>query len=241
MKHPQQIVPVGAKTTCADVWQWGQELERLHARIVPRFARPEPRRRALAYLQGIVSSQQRKNGWQLAEHAGEARPDGMQRLLNSAVWDADLVRDDLRAYVLEQLGDPHAILVIDAHEYAQARQKVGRRKPSSTAAPQASWKIGRRGVFLAYVSARGYTLIDRELYPPLRWIEDRQRCQEAGIPDSVGFQTKCEQALQMIERLWNAKIPFAWVVAGIGLRREWGSAKLAGSAPVLLRVCSGLR
>ena len=113
MKQPQQITPKGAKTTFVDVWKWGQELERLHARIAARFARPEPRRRALAYLKGIVSSVERKNGWQLAEHAGEARPDGMQRLLNSAAWDADLVRDDLRTYVLEQLGDPHAVLVID--------------------------------------------------------------------------------------------------------------------------------
>ena len=113
MKPPQQITPVGAKTTFVEVWRWGQELERLHARIAARFVRPEPRRRALAYLQGIVSSIQRKNGWQLAEHAGEARPDGMQRLLNSASWDANLVRDDLRSYILEQLGDLQAVLVID--------------------------------------------------------------------------------------------------------------------------------
>ena len=124
MKHPQQIVPVGAKTTFADVWKWGQELERIHARIAPRFARSGPRRRALSYLKGIVSSVKRKNGWQLAEHAGEARPDGMQRLLNSAVWDADLVRDDLRAYILERLGDPHAVLVIDETSCAQAWQQV---------------------------------------------------------------------------------------------------------------------
>ncbi len=103
MKQPQQIPPAGAKTTFVDVWRWGQELERLHARLAPHFVRPEPYRRALAYLKGIVSSVERKNGWQLAEQAGEARPDGMQRLLNSATWDADLVRDDLRAYVLEQL------------------------------------------------------------------------------------------------------------------------------------------
>ena len=90
--------PSGTKTTFVEVWKWGQELERLQRRIAPRFARPEPRRRALAYLKGIVSAIERKNGWQLAEHAGEARPDGMQRLLNSAVWDADLVRDDLRSF-----------------------------------------------------------------------------------------------------------------------------------------------
>jgi hypothetical protein len=113
VKPPQRLTPVETKTTFVDVWRWGQELECPHARIAPRFARPEPRRRALAYLEGIVSSVERKNGWQLAEHAGESRPDGMQRLLNGAVWDADLVRDDLRTYVLEHLGDPQAVLVID--------------------------------------------------------------------------------------------------------------------------------
>src|SRR5215813_11055380 len=96
MKHPQQITIVGTKTSLVDVCKWGQELERLHTRIAPHFARPEPRHRALAFLKGIVSGVERKNGWQLAEQAGEARPDGMQRLLNSAAWDADLVRDDLR-------------------------------------------------------------------------------------------------------------------------------------------------
>src|SRR5256712_12445106 len=113
MKPSQQMTSSEAKTTLTDVCRWAHALTRLHARIAPRFVRPEPRRRALAYLQGIVSSVERKNGWQLAEHAGEARPDGMQRLLGSASWDADLVRDDLRAYILEQLGDPQAILVID--------------------------------------------------------------------------------------------------------------------------------
>ena len=91
VKQLQHITPVGAQTTLVEVWQWGQELERLYARIAPRFVRPEPRRRVLAYLKGIVSTIKRKNGWQLAEHTGEARPDGMQRLLNSAVWDADLI------------------------------------------------------------------------------------------------------------------------------------------------------
>ncbi|MBV9229023.1 MAG: hypothetical protein JOZ18_06890 [Chloroflexi bacterium] len=87
MKHPQQIAVTGTKTTFVDVWKWGQELQRLHARIAPRFARLEPRRRALAYLKGIVSAVERKNGWHLAEHTGESRPDGMQRRLCSAVWE----------------------------------------------------------------------------------------------------------------------------------------------------------
>src|SRR6266700_1476687 len=97
MKQSQQITLAGTKTSILDVCRWGQELERLHARIAPRFARPQPRQRALAYLKGIIGSIERKNGWQLAEHAGEARPDGMHRLLNSAVWDENLVRDDRRA------------------------------------------------------------------------------------------------------------------------------------------------
>src|SRR6266852_5291616 len=123
MKYSQYSIPEGTQTTFVEVWRWGQELERLHARIAPRFARPEPRCRALAYLHGIVSAIERKNGWQLAEHAGEARPDGMQRLLNSASWDADLVRDDLRAYILERLGDPQAVLVIDETSFRKRGKK----------------------------------------------------------------------------------------------------------------------
>ncbi len=225
MKQPQQISPVGARTTFVEVWKWGEELERLHARMAPRFARPEPRRRALAYLKGIVSSVERKNGWHLAEHAGEARPDGMQRLLNNAVWDADLVRDDLRAYVLEHLGDPYAILVIDESSFRKRGNKSAgvSKQHCGTTGQLENCQVG---VFLAYVSTKGHTLLDRELYLPLRWIADRKRCQEAGIPEEVRFQTKCEQAQQMIERLWKARIPFAWVVAdtvygGNGDLRNW--------------------
>ena len=212
MKQPQQITPAGAKTTFVEVWRWGQELERLHARIAPRFVRPEPRRRALAYLQGIVSSVERKNGWQLAEHAGEARPDGMQRLLGSASWDADLVRDDLRAYILEQLGDPQAILVIDETSFPKRGKKSAgvKKQYCGTTGQVENCQVG---VFLSYVSAKGHTLIDRELSLPKDWIDDPGRCREAGIPETVRFHTKCELAQQMIERLWKAQIPFAWVVA----------------------------
>ncbi len=212
MKPSQLITPMGAKTTFVDVWLWGQELERLHARIAPRFTRPEPRRRALAYLKGIVSTIERKNGWQLAEHAGESRPDGMQRLLNSAVWDADLVRDDLRTYILEHLGDPHAVLVIDESSFRK------RGKKSAGVKQQYCGTTGRVencqvGVFLSYVSQKGHTIIDRELYLPKEWIDDPERCRQAGIPEETRFRTKCELAQLMVERLWEARIPFAWVVA----------------------------
>ena len=96
-----------------EVRAWAAGLEVLHARIAGRFARAEPRRRVLAYLRGLLGPVGRKNGWQLAEHAGEATPDGMQRLLSTADWDPDLVRDDLRAYVVEHLGDSAAVLVVD--------------------------------------------------------------------------------------------------------------------------------
>jgi hypothetical protein len=120
MEHHSPPMSQEAKTTIADVVRWAHELARLHARIAPHFARPEPRRRALAYLQGILSETSRKNGWQLSEHAREATPYGMQRLLSQAVWDADMVRDDLRTYALEQLGTHDAILAIDETSFPKA-------------------------------------------------------------------------------------------------------------------------
>src|SRR5205807_4370508 len=212
MKQDKHTTHPETRTTAADVCRWAQELFHLHARIAPRFARPEPRRRALAYLQGILSDTSRKNGWQLAEHAGEARPDGMQRLLSSAVWDTDGVRDDLHTYVLEQLGLQSAILVIDESCFPK------RGKKSAGVGLQYCGTTGRVencqvGVFLSSVTAKGHTLIDRQLYLPLDWCEDRDRCRAVGITESVRFQTKPELAAQMIERIWQAQIPISWVVA----------------------------
>ena len=212
MKPHQDTIPQEAKTTLTEVARWVQALARLHARIAPRFARPEPRRRALAYLQGLMSSIERKNGWQLAEHAREATPYGMQRLLSQAVWDADLVRDDLRTYVYDHLGEPTGLLVIDETSFPKEGEK--------SAGVQVQY-CGTTGVvencqvavFLAYVTAYGHALIDRELYLPKGWIDDPQRRREAGIPEAVHFQTKCELARQMVERVHRAQIPIAWVVA----------------------------
>jgi SRSO17 transposase len=180
LKQDQHTTRTGTRTTPADVCHWVQTLSHLHARLAPRFARPEPRRRALAYLQGILSETSRKNGWQLAEHAREARPDGMQRLLSSAVWDTDGVRDDLRAYALEQLGQESAVLAIDETSFPK------RGKQSAGIGLQYCGTTGQVencqvGVFLSYVTAKGHTLIDRELYLPLDWCEDRDRCRAAGI------------------------------------------------------------
>jgi len=123
MKPSQDITSRDATTTMTHIVQWAQDLRDLHARIAPRFARPEPRRRALAYLQGVMSEISRKNGWQLAEHAREATPYGMPRLLSAAVWDAGLVREDLRDYVCQHLGIRAAILVIDETSFAKCGEK----------------------------------------------------------------------------------------------------------------------
>ena len=212
MKQPQHTTFTGAKTTPTQVVQWAQLLTQLHARIASRFARPEPRRRALAYLQGLLSSIERKNGWQLAEHAREAQPYGMQRLLSQAVWEANLVRDDLREYALEQLGQESAILVIDETSFPKRGKKWAgvQVQYCGTTGQLENCQVG---VFLAYVTVAGHTLIDRELYLPLPWIEDPKRCREADIPETVRFQTKCELAQQMLERVWQAQVPIAWVVA----------------------------
>jgi len=212
MKHHQHTTPLGARTTPSEVCCWAQALSHLHARIAPRFARPEPRRRALAYLQGILSSTERKNGWQLAEHAREATPYGMQRLLSQAVWDAGLVRDDLRTYILEQLGTHEAIVVIDESSFPKRGSKSAgvQVQYCGTTGQVENCQVG---VFLAYVTARGHTLIDRELYLPLDWIEDHDRRQFAHIPETLRFQTKPELAVQMMERLWKAAVPIEWVVA----------------------------
>ncbi len=153
-----------------------------------------------------MSDTERKNGWQLAEHAREARPDGMQRLLSSAVWDTDGVRDDLRTYTLEYLGNQSAIVVIDETSFPKQGKKsagVGVQYCGTTGQVENC----QVGVFLSYVTAKGHTPISRELYLPLDWIEDRDRCRAAGIPESVRFQTRPELAVQMLERLWKAAVP----------------------------------
>lgn len=212
MKPHHSISAGEAKTTPAHVAQWAQTLTQLHARIAPRFARPEPRRRALLYLQGLLSPIERKNGWHLAEHAREITPYGMQRLLVGSIWDADRVRDDLRQYVVEQVGDPKAVLAIDETSFPKRGDKSAgvRVQYCGTTGQVENCQVG---VFLSYVTRASHVLIDRELYLPRAWTSDRKRCQAAGIPDDVSFHTKCELAVQMLERVWAVRLPCAWVVA----------------------------
>jgi SRSO17 transposase len=199
----------------ADIEQvkaWAAGLDALHARIVGRFARAEPRRRALAYLRGLLGNVERKNSWQLAEHAGEATPDGMQRLLATADWDPDLVRDDLRGYVLEHLGDPAAVLVVDETGFLKkGTTSVGvQRQYSGTAGKVDNCQLG---VFLAYASFRGRAFIDRELYLPRSWTNDPARCRAARVPAAVPFWTKPQLARVLLERALDAEVPASWVTA----------------------------
>src|SRR5215208_2483471 len=194
----------------AAVEHWAGGLETLHARVGRRFARAEPRRRALAYLRGLLSPVERKNGWQLAELAGEPTPDGMQHLLARADWDADQVRNDLRAYVGEHLGDGQAVLVVDETGFLKKGPKsVGvQRQYSGTAGRIENCQIG---VFLAYASAKGRTFLDRELYLPKEWAANAARRQEAAVPESVAFRTKPQLARAMLERVLAAGVPAQWV------------------------------
>ena len=189
---------------------WEAGLQELHGRIAGRFSRSESRQRVLAYLQGLLGSVERKNGWQLAEYAGDATPDGVQRLLAVYRWDADEVRDDLRGYVVEHLGDPGGVLVVDETGFLKkGRKSVGvKRQYSGTAGKVENCQIG---VFLAYGSRHGAAFLDRELYLPQEWAEDVERRREAGVPQDVVFHTKAQLAQQMITRAVAAGVPFAWV------------------------------
>ena len=189
-----------------------QGLGALHARIARHFRRSEARERARRYLEGLLSPVERKNGWQLAEALGEGGPQGMQRLLNAADWDAEVVRDELRAYVLEDLADERSgVLVIDETGFVKKGTK------SAGVARQYSGTAGRRenqqiGVFLLYASDRGAAFIDRALYLPDEWMGDAARREEAHIPAQVGFATKGELARELLARAFAAGAPARWVV-----------------------------
>src|SRR5258708_34913714 len=190
----ETLMPVTTlyQPSVADVTDWAGELEAVHVRIAPRFERAEPRRRALAYLTGLLSHTERKNGWQLAEEAGERSPDGMQRLLNASHWDPDAVRDDLVAYVREHLADPAAVLVIDETGFLKKGIKSAgvQRQYSGTAGRRENCQICVFVTSSSLVPAQTQVLVDRELYVPQDWAEDWPRRREAGVPDDVGFAAR---------------------------------------------------
>jgi SRSO17 transposase len=179
-------------------------------RIAGRFARVEPRRRARAFVLGLLSGLRRKNCWTIAELAGDASPDGMHHLLAAARWDADAVRDDLREYVIEHLGSADAVLVVDeTGDVKKGTASAGvQRQYSGTAGRVENCQVA---VFLSYASPAGHALIDRELYLPRSWTADPARCAAAGIPATTVFATKPALARRMLGRALDAGTPAAWV------------------------------
>jgi SRSO17 transposase len=182
------------------------------ARAGARFGRVEPRRRARAFVLGLLAELPRKNCWTIAEHAGDATPDGMQHLLARAKWDADGVRDDVRCCVAGHLGDPDGVLVVDeTGDLKKGTATAGvQRQYTGTAGRIENAQVA---VYLGYAAPRGHALIDRELYLPRSWTDDPARCQAAGIPADIKFATKPQLARKMIERVITAQILFAWVTA----------------------------
>src|SRR5688500_14584127 len=196
----------------AEVRDWAAGLEEVHARIAGRFARAEPRARVLAYLRGLLGQAERKNGWTLAEAAGEVSPDGMQRLLRTADWNADAVRDELRNYVVERLG-PGGGLIVDETGFIKkgARSAGVARQYTGTTGKIDNCQIG---VFCAYAAGAGRPLIERELYLPTAWTDDRDQTGAARIGEAVGFAPKHDLARTWRRRALYAVVPAGWLTAG---------------------------
>jgi SRSO17 transposase len=182
----------------------------IERRLAPYFERAEPRQRVLAYLRGLLSPAERKNSWQLAEVSGDPTPYAFQHLLRRALWDPEAVRDELRRYVLQHLGDAEAVLVLDETGFLKkGRHSAGvARQYSGTAGKVDNGQIG---VFLGYASVLGHVLLDRELYLPKEWTDNPERCRQAGIPAARRFATKPQLAQQMLARAFTAGVPATWV------------------------------
>jgi SRSO17 transposase len=192
--------------------QWATRFERLAERLSPRFGRRDLRARAQGYLRGLLGRVERKNSWQLAEAVGDTTPHGIQRLLGRARWDADAVREDLHGYVVEHLGHADGVLIVDETGFLKKGTKSAgvARQYSGTAGRIENCQIG---VFLAYRSVRGAAFLDRALYLPKAWADDRPRRREAGIPAEVDFATKPKIARAMLRRALKAGVPARWVTA----------------------------
>src|SRR5262249_9915479 len=202
-----------------DLAAWSAGLDDLFALVAGRFFRVEPRLRARAYVRGLLAPLAVKNGWTLAEAAGDATPNGMQRLLNAAAWDADGVRDDVRGYVARHLGSADGVLVVDETGFLKKETR------SAGVQWQYSGTAGRvencqPGVFCAYVTGKGRALVDRELYLPKSWTDDRGRWRAGAVPRDAAFATKPGLARLMLGRALDAGVPAAWVTADEGYGRD---------------------
>lgn len=204
------VPPPEPQLDILEVQAWHAYWAEIDRRIGSLFARSETRTRAMRYLAGLLSPAERKNSWQLAEISGDPHPYGFQHLLGRAEWNPDTLRDRLRSYVTDYLHAPDAVGVIDETDFLKksAHSAGVARQYSATAGRIENCQIG---VFLAYASRHGHTLLDRELYLPAEWMDDPARCRQAGIPETRTFATKPALARQMLERTLDAGVAFAWV------------------------------
>jgi len=191
---------------------WASSLRDVKARMRPLFTQERVAASAYQFLDGLLGDERRKTGWMRAEAAGDPGPWRQQAILGRGHWDADALRDIVRDYALETLADPDAVLVIDETGFlkqGKASCGVGRQYTGS-AGKIANCQIG---VFASYVSRHGHAFIDRALYLPKVWTDDRDRLARAHVPDNVGFATKPALALTMIERAIASDVPFSFVAA----------------------------
>src|SRR5258706_2471339 len=200
--------------SCSDLRDWSVEFHSVTDRISSLFVHSKSRVHARQYLAGLLAPMERKNGWTIAEYAGEKEPKAMQRFLNLAPWDADELRDMNRDYAIENLGDPEGNLIADPTGFPKKGKK------SAGVQRQYSGTLGRIdncqiGTFLAYANRAGdRVLIDRELYVPKKsWFDDRKRCDEAAIPPDLEFATRPAQVIAMIKRQIQGGLPFRWFTA----------------------------
>ena len=191
---------------------WERELAALKDRLSPVFGRVELRQTASAFLDGLLSGVERKTGWLLAEQAGLDRPYRMQSLLGRSHWAADALRDAVRRYAIEALGDRDGVLVVDETGFAKkGRHSVGvARQYSGTAGRIENCQVG---VFLAYASRFGQALIDRQLYLPKAWAENAAARAKTQVPEAVAFATKPQIACELIAAALDGGTPCAWVLA----------------------------
>ncbi len=195
--------------TAEQVEGWGDEFWEFFLGFSHWFSRADVRWQAWKYLRGLMATIERRSGWSLAEHAGDATPDKMQGLLVSRCLDRDKLRDQVRSALVAAIGDEAGVLVADETGFIKkGRSSAGvQRQYTGTTGKIDNCQLG---VFLTYHTRHGRALIDRELYLPKSWTDDRDRCRRAHIGDDVEFATKPEQARSMLERAVGAKVPFAW-------------------------------
>lgn len=193
-----------------DPSRWLAGLDDLLGCVAPRIARVEPRLRLRRFVLGLMAGLPRTNCWSLAEHAGEACPRGMQRLLSSASWEADDVLDDVRNWVVAHLAEPDGILVIDeTGDLKKGTATVGvQRQYTGTAGRIENSQVA---VYLTYATDKGHALIDRALYLPRSWTEDTDRMDAAGVPEDTAFATKPALAQALVTNALAAAVPARWV------------------------------